>query len=345
TSTYFKNDFDILGLYTSYSGGHAKWGWTGGIRYEYTWLDTKFKDPAMNFKSNYVVGVPSAMLTYKISPMETFKLGYNMRIQRPSISFLNPYVDRRDPNYISFGNPKLDPEKSHNITFGYSKFAQAFNLSSELTYTFVNNSIQQYSLIETGTTVQKITYDNIGHNKQVNLNVFGSYRGLPWLNLYTNSSITYVKMKSSDYGISNSGFTGRFYLGGTVTMPKDMRISTGGGGSLPQVNLQGSQSSFFFSYVALSKDFFQKRLSVSVSGVYLPKSHIIIDTKGTDFKTHKPTFNQRTDVHLTKTTEFRLNISYRIGSITAKVKKAKATITNDDQKEKENNSVGQSPVM
>lgn len=345
TSTYFNNNFDILGMYTSYSGGKGKWAWNGGVRYEYTWLKTEFNNSEMNFKTDYGVLVPSATLTYKISPMESYKLGYNMRIQRPSISFLNPYVDRRDPNYISFGNPNLDPEKSHNITFGYSKFAQAFSLSSELTYTFVNNSIQQYSYIESGSSIQQITYGNIGHNKQLSLNIFGSYRGLPWLNLYTNSSITYVKMKSNAFGISNDGFTGKFYLGGTVTAPKDFRISTGGGGSLPQVNLQGSQSAFFFSYVALSKDFMKKRLNVSVSGVYLPKSHIIIDTKGTDFSTQKPTFTQRTDVHLTKTTEIRLNISYRIGSITAKVKKAKATITNDDQKTKDNNGLGQSPVL
>lgn len=345
TSTFFKNNFDILGLYTSYSGGHGKWAWNGGVRYEHTWLNTEFNAKEMNFKTNYGVLVPSATLTYKISPMESYKLGYNMRIQRPSISFLNPYVDRRDPNYISYGNPNLDPEKSHNITFGYSKFAQAFSLSSELTYTFVNNSIQQYSYIEDGTSVQQITYGNIGHNKQLNLNVFGSYRGLSWLNLYTNSSISYVKMKSSTYGIANDGFTGKFYLGATFTMPQDFKVSTGGGGSLPQVNLQGSQSAFFFSYAALSKGFLDKRLNVSVSAVYLPKSHIIIDTKGTDFATKKPTFTQRTDVHLTKTTEFRLNISYRIGSITAKVKKAKATITNDDQKEKDNSGVGQSPVM
>jgi hypothetical protein len=92
--------------------------------------------------------------------------------------------------------------------------------------------------------------------------------------------------------MSNEGFTGRFYLGGTFMMPKDFKISTGGGGSLPQVNLQGSQSAFFFSYLALSKDMLKKRLNVSLSGVFLPKSHIIIDTNAS-------TFTQRTDVHLT----------------------------------------------
>lgn len=338
TSTFFKNDLDIMGVYGNYSGGKGKWAWNGGLRYEYTWLETKYQDQDQNFSTDYGVLVPSANLTYKTSPMESFRLGYNMRIRRPSISYLNPYVDRHDPNYISYGNPNLDPEKSHNITAGYSRFAQAYNLNGELTYTFVNNSIQQYSFIEDGSVVQQLTYGNIGHNKQLSLNIFGSYRGLPWLNLYTNSNISYIKMESRSYGMSNKGFTGRFYLGGTFILPKDVKISTGGGGQLPQINLQGKQSEFFFSYLAFSKDLLKKRLTVSASGVYLPKSHIIIDTEGANFV-------QRTDVHLTKTAEFRLNISYRIGDITAKVKKAKATITNDDQKEKDNSGgIGQSPM-
>jgi hypothetical protein len=127
-------------------------------------------------------------------------------------------------------------------------------------------------------------------------------------------------------------------------LPKDFRISTGGGGNLPQVTLQGSQSAFYFSYIALSKDFLKKRLSVSLSGVYLPKSHINITTKGVNATTGATTFDQLTDVHLTKSTEFRFNISYRIGNMTAQVKKTQKTISNDDQKEKDNSSVGQSPM-
>ncbi len=40
--------------------------------------------------------------------MKNLKLGYTNRIQRPGIGYLNPYVDRRDPNYISYGMKVLD---------------------------------------------------------------------------------------------------------------------------------------------------------------------------------------------------------------------------------------------
>ena len=208
----------------------------------------------------------------------------------------------------------------------------------------MNNGIEEYSFIQPGSTIQEITYDNIGHKQQYNLNLFGNYRGLKWLSVYTNCNLGYVSMKSSDNTMSNEGFTGRMFLGSTFMLPKDFRISLGGGGNLPQINLQGSQSAFYFSYMALSKDFLKKRLNVSISGVYLPQSHIKIKTTGIDSETGATTFKQYTDVHLTSNTELRLNISYRLGNMSTQVKKTNKTISNDDQKEKSNSGVGESPM-
>lgn len=339
----FSNNQNILGAYASYTGNIKKWSLKGGLRYEHTWLNAEFDNTNRNFSTDYPAIVPSALISYRITDMKSLKLGYNKRIQRPGITFLNPYVDRRDPNYISYGNPDLDPENSHAITLGYSSFAQKYNLNAELAYTFVNNGIEQYSFLNPTTGVQEITYGNIGKKNQIGVNLFGSYRGLKWLNVYTNSSVNYVDLKSAAINSENSGLTGRFYLGGTFILPKDFKISTGGGANLPQITLQGSQSAFYFSYMALSKEMLKKRLTVSVSGVYLPVSHIIIKTKGLS-TTGETTFDQKTDVNLTKNTEFRLNLSYRIGNMNAQVKKTKKTITNDDQKEKDNSSVGDSPM-
>jgi outer membrane receptor protein involved in Fe transport len=344
STSQFSNNQDILGAYASYTGNIKKWSLKGGLRYEHTWLQANFDNTLRNFATDYPAFVPSAIITYRLTDMKSFKLGYNKRIQRPSISYLNPYVDRRDPKYISYGNPDLEPENSHNITLGYSSFAAKYNLSAEFAYTFVNNGIEQYSFLNPATSVQEITFGNIGKKNQIGLNIFGSYRGVKWLNLYTNGSLNYVDLKSATINTSNSGLTGRLFLGGTITLPKDFKISTGMGGNLPQITLQGSQSAFYFTYGALSKEFLKKRLNVSVSGVYLPVSHIIINTKGINSTTGALTFDQKTDVFLTKNTELRLNISYRMGNMNAQMKKAKKTITNDDQKEKDNSSVGDSPM-
>ena len=70
-----------------------------------------------------------------------------MRIQRPGIWYLNPYLNNIDPQRISQGNPNLDSEKSNNVNFNFSKFAQKFSINASLSYTFVNNAIERYTII------------------------------------------------------------------------------------------------------------------------------------------------------------------------------------------------------
>lgn len=341
-NTSFNQHQSILAGYVTYSLNWKKFGLKAGTRYEYTWQNGYFNniDSVSNFKTNYGVLVPSGAITYTLAPMQTLRLGYNMRIQRPSIGYLNPYVNRRDPNYINYGNPNLDPEKSQNITFGYSNFSSKYNISAELSYTFVNNAIVQYTGLLPNSSVQYSTYGNIGHNNQLFLNLFGSYRGLSWLNIYMNGNIGHVNMKSNDVttgNMQNSGYTGHAYLGASFIFPKDYRLSIGGGANLPQVSLQGSQSSFFFSYMAFSKDLLKKRLTLSLVGVALPKQHIYLNTNATYF-------NQNTDVHIYPPCELRFNVSYRIGSLSTQVKKPKTTITNNDLKTQQpDTGVGSTP--
>ena len=73
--------------------------------------------------------MPSASIGYKLTDMSNLRLGYNMRIYRPGIWALNPYLNDADPSYISRGNPELDSEKSHAFNLSYSNFIQKFNLN------------------------------------------------------------------------------------------------------------------------------------------------------------------------------------------------------------------------
>ncbi|HAD01903.1 MAG TPA: hypothetical protein DCE74_06775, partial [Porphyromonadaceae bacterium] len=99
------------------------------------------------FSADYFDLVPSATLSYQVNMSQNIRLGYNMRIQRPGIWYLNPYVNTTDPLNISYGNTELDAEKSHNISFNYSMFTQKLNVNASVNYSFVNNGIEQYTFI------------------------------------------------------------------------------------------------------------------------------------------------------------------------------------------------------
>jgi hypothetical protein len=73
---------------------------------------------------------------YQIAPTQTLKASYNMRISRPGIWYLNPFINDADPKNISYGNSKLDSEKSHSFGLNYSSFSQKFNINLSLVFEF-----------------------------------------------------------------------------------------------------------------------------------------------------------------------------------------------------------------
>ena len=143
-SSHYKHLNDILAAYLGYSVKVNQFSGKAGVRYEHTMQHVKFLvGKGEDFKVNFNDVVPSATVGYKLNDMSNLRLGYNMRIWRPGIWYLNPYVNDANPTSISKGNPDLESEKSHAVTLSYSNFTQKFNMNFSLRYSFNNNGIQQ----------------------------------------------------------------------------------------------------------------------------------------------------------------------------------------------------------
>jgi outer membrane receptor protein involved in Fe transport len=138
----------------------------------------------MNFGTKYSNVVPSVTVSYMLSQIEQIRVGYTMRIRRPGIRNLNPYVNNTDPQNISFGNPKLNPEKSNNLNLNYSKYLPKLNFNISLGYSFVNNGIESYTFIDPEKpNVSRTTYDNIGHSQRTNFSLYGNWKATTNLNI------------------------------------------------------------------------------------------------------------------------------------------------------------------
>lgn len=73
-----------------------------------------------DFKNDYASWIPSGLLAYTLKDKSTLKFSYSRRIQRPSMFYLNPYVNYNDPTNISYGNPELKPELTESFEMSYS---------------------------------------------------------------------------------------------------------------------------------------------------------------------------------------------------------------------------------
>ena len=350
-SSHYKHLNDIFSAYLSYSLRLKKFTGKAGIRYEHTLQHVKFiVGQGENFKSNFNDVIPSFTVGYKLTDMSNLRFGYNMRIWRPGIWYLNPYVNDIDPTNISKGNPDLESEKSHSFNLSYSNFTQKFNVNVSLSYSFNNKGIERISqLVNVGEVVPELgpepaehqflfnTYENIGKSKKADLSGYVNWNATPKTRIYTNMSVSYSDLRSPSQGLKQTGFSFFGYGGIQHTFPWELRASINLYGATPYVSLQGRGSSFFDYGLNISRSFLkEKRLTTSI---YANN----IFTKYRTNKSYTDGVGFRYDQH-TRYQQLRYgaSISYRFGELKASVKKARRGISNDDVKGGGENSGGSS---
>lgn len=327
---------DILAAYGGYRLRVKKFGLKAGLRYEHTFMkvENHMRDNS-DFNANFDNLVPSATLSYKVGEAQTVRASYNMRISRPGIWYLNPFVNRTKPDDISYGNRDLDSEKSHAFSAKFSSFTQKFNIDLTLRYSFVNNSIERYSFIgpdeETGReNVQHNTYQNMGKSRNTRLSTYMNWNIGPKTRLYMNGGVSYVDFKSEEQGIANSGFNYNCYGGFQHTLPWALRLSINGGGSSARTSTQGKRSGYYYYSLGLNRQFLKERLTLSVN----------TSNPFEKYRDFKNTINDETFYSFSKSRNparyFGFSVSYRIGELKASVKKAARSIDNDDTKGNDN---------
>ncbi|MDL2214639.1 TonB-dependent receptor family protein [Dysgonomonas sp. OttesenSCG-928-M03] len=320
----FKHEQDIFSAYLGYSAKFKKIGFKAGLRYESTNLDAKYPLASdMDFDGNYSNFIPSATITYQLSPMQNFRLGYNMRIMRPGIWQLNPFENTSDSLNVSVGNPNLDAVKSHALSLNYSYFHPKLNLNANLSYNFSDNSIERYSYMDGGVT--RTTYGNIGENKRLGLYTYLSWTPTKKIRITSNISGSYVDIKSNnENNIKNSGFMGRIHSDIAYTFPQKFRLSGFGGCSTPNINLQGEGGKFYYYGFSLTKDLLNDKLNL----------RLFASTPFTKERTYKNTQDlpdyRMTSESVIKTQRFGLSVSFKFGEMKSRIKKTKRSITNDD---------------
>ena len=90
-SSHYKHLNDIIAAYLGYGLKVKRLSGRLGVRYEHTIQDVKYLvGRGEDFTKNFDDVVPSASIGYKLTDMSNLRLGYNMRIYRPGIWYLNP---------------------------------------------------------------------------------------------------------------------------------------------------------------------------------------------------------------------------------------------------------------
>lgn len=330
-SMKYKFSNRIAAAYTEYEGKFGKFGTKAGLRYEHTWQDVNYElGSGEDFKKNYGSLVPSGSLSYSIAPTTNIGLTYNMRISRPSISYLNPYVDRSQPTSISYGNTDLDVEKTHTAGITFNHFSSKWMMNATLRQSFSNNNIEQYSFYEND--ILNSTYGNVAKRRQTSFNVFMNWSPIIATRIIINGGVNYLDTRSDAIDARNHGWSANSMLGVQQKLPAKLNFSLYLIARTKEKTLQGWSSGFNMLNASLNRTFFNDKLSVGLSGV-TGLGHggaLAFDSysAGKDFTNH-----QRVRVPLQS---IMLNVSFSFGNLKQQAHRQQKSVENDFM-EKENN--------
>ena len=290
SSSEYEYKNSILAGYGEYAGNFNKFGLKAGLRYEYTWQDVEYHlGKGDDFKKEYGSLVPTASLQYTLSQGSNLGLTYNMRISRPGISYLNPYMDKTNPIALTYGNPDLDVEKAHNISLVYNMFTPKLMVNLNLHHNFTDNAISQYSFYDDNNLLNT-TYGNVVKSHQTGLSGYVNYLLTKNTRLFLNGSVNYLDLRSDALDQKNSGWTANAMLGLQQTLPWDLKLSAFAITSTKSYTLQGWSSGFNLLTASLSKSLFNDKLNLSVSGLLGLNNggNILIESysRGKDFSSY-----------------------------------------------------------
>lgn len=337
---------DVYSAYATFGFTLAKkYGIRAGARLEATEIEGDARSAGTGvtpFSSSYQNLVPSFVISRTFKNYSTVKLSYNQRLQRPSLFYLNPFLNSADIFNQSQGNPALKPELSHNVEFNYSMFVKSTVVNASVYYRRTNDIIESFIIPITVTdpttgaaaVASKTTYRNVGNNNSVGFNFFGQINPVKPLTLRGNFNVfTYDINTNSSVAVSNanSGVQMMYngFLMGSYVFPKGLTFETFLITNSPRRTAQGKNPSFNMWNLGLKKEIMQKKGSIGLTVIdpFNENKNFRQNITGTDF-----TQNSNFSIPFRS---FGLSFSYRFGKMTMQAPRSKRGVTNDDLKQEQ----------
>jgi outer membrane receptor protein involved in Fe transport len=318
-----------------------------GARDEYTSINGAANSvgqsnlPPVN--QGYNTLIPSFTIQKALTSTQTIKLSYSKRITRPSLQFLNPYVNKSNILAQTEGNPNLAPEISQTVELGYNTFIKSSVINLSVYYKHTGNMIENIvgPIPEQPGTLS--TFENAAVNNSFGASFFGSINPIKILtirgsiNAYTYNPTPYAQYvrdftQTGTYVQYNAFLMGELDLqGGFIAQVFAVENS-------PRRTIQGTNPSFSILGAGVRKQFLKKKASLGINTLEPFNKY-----KNFDTNISSPGFHQSS----TFAFPFRsvgLTFSYSFGKTTfSNPQQQKKGVNNDDLKQGDQNSPGGGP--
>jgi outer membrane receptor protein involved in Fe transport len=312
----------INALYTQYGKKIDAFSFLIGLRMEDSKIIVDQRTINDYNQKKYTKFFPTLNLSYEFSDTESIILGYSRRISRPRGRFLNPFPSRSSVANFFQGNADLDPSYSNTVDVGYLKRWDkvTFNTSvyyqkSTEVFTFIAEDSGQKVIVSEGESTTDLievpiivrSPINIAENNRTGFEFTLSYnpsrKSRIFLNFNLFNSETIGIHEGVDLGRTNLSWFSR--ANAKFTIFKDIDWQTQVFFRGPRETAQSKSRGMIFTSMALSKDVFKKKgtLSFRVSDLF--------NTAMYRSETFTPTFTNDA-LYRRSLPSFNLSLTYRI---------------------------------
>ena len=216
---------------------------------------------------------PTFSLNRQLKSSINMSFNYSLRIRRPQLYYLNPFINSSNPYSVTTGNMFLRPELSNNYEVVFTKTGKKYDFHS-LTFSYqkTTNGILSY-LIPYSDSVfssypinlqsQHIAgiseYSSFSVSKKVNIVISGNF----YWTMYKGNVAEYEKQNNLE--IKRNGIYGSTSLTVSGKIFKKVAWNIQNDYTLPQIYPQGKSSGFFYQDFSMSTAFFKNALRVWVA--------------------------------------------------------------------------------
>ncbi len=232
------------------------------------------------FSQDYTTFVPSFAVQKQLTSTQTIKLTYSKRISRPSLQFLNPFVNKSNILGQTVGDPTLSPEISQTVELNYNTFIKSSVINFSVYYKHTNGLIENLTAPEAipvtqsdGTVVDEpgtlTTYENIGTNNSWGASFFGSINPIKILTIRGSiNAFTFDPSASSQYAVDQTEgvkISYNAFLSGSVTLNNGFIAEIFAIENSPRYTIQGYNPSFSLLGLGVRKQILKKKASIGIN--------------------------------------------------------------------------------
>ena len=258
---------DIHAVYSTYSNALGDFEYMAGLRGELTLREIENTNATEASELNRFDLFPTVHTSYKLNENNELMASYSRRINRPSGRDLDP-----NPNYynrytIRIGNPDLEPEYTNSYELGALKrFGEGRSyISLDAFHRVTNNKIERYQTLEDD--IFYLRSDNFSKDYSTGLEFTGNVNFTKWW--LVNASVSMYKYRITGDLLGESidrqstNWNGR--MNTTLKFAENSRMQINGFFRGPSVSPQGESKAMFFSNISYRHEFFDKKLSATLS--------------------------------------------------------------------------------